>query len=153
MTRCTHTTRSGFSIIEAVMVLVLVLVVVGSMLPAVQRVMRHSRVNRAAGVASADFYLAQSLAARARQPIRVEVDEAAKTVELRLYSTDSLLQTRRYGADGEFALEALSASPASVLVLPNGMASATITLSIGADATFQRQVKMSRAGQIRIIRD
>lgn len=135
------------------MVLVLVLVVVGSMLPSVQRVMRHSRVNRAASVASADFYLAQSLAARAREPIKIEVDPAAMTVELRLYSTDSLIQTRRYGSGGDFILDALSASPASVLVLPSGMTSATITLSIGASATFQRQVKMSRAGQIRIIRD
>jgi hypothetical protein len=40
-----------------------------------------------------------------------------------------------------------------VLVLPSGMASATITVSIGSAATFQRRVKLSRAGQIRIIRN
>jgi hypothetical protein len=135
------------------MVLVLVLVVVGSMLPAVNTLTKRSRINRAVGVASADFYLAQSLAARSRQPVRVEVDPSAKTIELRLYGNDSLIQTRYYGAEGDFDVDELTASPATVLVLPNGMASATMTVSIGSSATFQRGVKLSRAGQIRIIRN
>jgi len=152
-TRCRNATQSGFSIIEAVMVLVIVLVVVGSMLPSMQSLMKHSRINRAVGIASADFYLAQSLASRAREPVKVTVNGATRTVTLRVARTDSLLLTRYYGTEGEFQVDSLSASPSSVLVLPSGMASATMTVSIGKAATFQRQVKLSRAGQIRIIRN
>lgn len=151
--RCSYSTRSGFSIIEAVMVLVIVLVVVGSMMPTVQRVLTQSRVSRAAGAASADFYLAQTLAARARQPIKLAVVTASKTVTLRLASNDSLLQTRYYGTEGEFRVDSISASPAQILVLPNGMASATMTITLGGSTSFQSQVKISRAGQIRIIRN
>ena len=145
------TSRSGFSIIEAVMVLLVVLVVVGTLTPRLASILSHSRINRAAGIVASDFYLAQSLASRAREPVKITVSSAAKTVRLSLYSNDSTLVTRYYGTEGEWKVGSLSASPATTLVLPSGMTSASITVSLTYE-DYTRQVKLSRAGQIRIIR-
>lgn len=143
--------RAGFSIIEAVMVLLIVVVVVGTLTPSVQRQLTRSRINRAARVAAADFYLAQALSNRERQPVTVRFDPVAKTAVIRVSSPDTVLSRRFYGSEGEFKLQEVSAVPASVVVLPNGMASSTITVSLG-DGTYTRRVRMSRAGQILVLR-
>lgn len=140
----------GFTTIEAVMVLLIVVVVLAVLTPAVVRQLMHSRVNRAASVCAADFYLAQSLAARNRLPVRVIFDVASKTASLRL-PNDSLLLVRYYGTLGEFKLPSLGASPTTVQVLPNGMTNGTITVTL-SDGVYTRSVRMSRAGQIRILR-
>ena len=140
--------RHGFTTIEAVMVLLIVVVVVMSLMPAVATQITHSRINRAASVVAADFYSAQSLAGRNRAPVRVIFDPTAKTASLRL-PNDSLLLRRYYGSEGEFKLPSFSASPAQVQVLPSGMTNTSITVSL-SDGTFTRQVRMSRAGQIRV---
>lgn len=133
------------------MVLLIVAVVVGSLTPSVLRILTRARINRAAGVVAADFYLAQSLAARTRTPMTVFFSSSNKTGIIRLASSSTTVyQTRYYGSEGEFKLPTFSASPASVNVLPSGMTSASITVSL-SDGTFTRQVRMSRAGQIRIL--
>jgi len=132
------------------MVLLIVVVIVAWLTPAVSRQLTHSRINRAASVCAADFYMAQSLAARNRQPVRVVFDSTAKTATLKL-PNDSTLLVRYYGSQGEFKLPSFSASPGVVQVLPNGMANTTITVNL-TDGTFLRQVRMSQAGQIRVLR-
>jgi len=145
------TSRSGFSIIEAVMVLLVVLVVVGTLTPRLASILSHSRINRAAGLVASDFYLAQSLASRARQPVKVTVSSAAKTIRLSLYSNDDSLALRYYGTEGEWKVGSLSATPTQILVMPSGMTSASITVNLTYE-DYTRQVKLSRAGQVRIIR-
>jgi hypothetical protein len=132
------------------MVLIIVLVVVGSLVPSVNRQIAHARVNRAASVGAADFYLAQGVAGRMRWPVRVTVDQRAKTISLKTV-TDSLIQRRYYGTEGAFKLIVFNAEPLQVQVLPNGMTNATITVTFG-NGTYQRQVRLSRAGQVRILR-
>jgi type II secretory pathway pseudopilin PulG len=141
----------GFTTIEAVMVMLIVVVVVASLTPAVARQITHSRINRAASVCAADFYMAQALAARNRQPVRVVFDSTAKTATLRL-PNDSILVVRQYGLTSTFKLPSFSASPGVVQVLPSGMANTTITVNMTDKAGFVRQVRMSQAGQIRILR-
>ena len=132
------------------MVLIIVLVVVGSMLPTANRQIAHARVNQAANVGAADFYLAQGVAGRMRRPVLVAADLTAKTISIKTM-TDSLIQRRYYGTEGEFKLTVFSAAPLQVQVLPNGMTNATITVTFG-NGTYQRQVRISRAGQVRILR-
>lgn len=135
---------------EAVMVLLVVATVVGALTPSVIRQLTHARINRAANVIAADFYLAQSLAGRQHQPVTMQFSPGAKTTTITDPQTATTLYTRRFGPESEFKLTTFSGTPASVQVLPNGMSSASVTISIG-DATYQRQIRMSRAGQIRII--
>lgn len=132
------------------MVLVIVLTVLGSLAPVARRQINHARINRASGVVAADFYLAQSLAAKARSPVKVVFDATAKTAFIQL-PNDSVLQRRYYGPESEFKLVSLSASPSQVLVLPNGMTNGSVTVTL-TDGEYTRQVRMSRAGQIRVLR-
>jgi hypothetical protein len=133
------------------MVLLIVVVVVGSLTPAVSKQLTHSRINRAASVCAADFYMAQALAARNRMPVRVVFDSTAKTATLKL-PNDSTLVVRQYGLSSSFKLPSFSASPTVVQVLPSGMSNTTITVNMTDKGGFVRQVRMSQAGQIRILR-
>ena len=145
-----HRSRTGFSIIEAVMVLLVVATVVGALTPSVIRQITHARINRAANVIAADFFLAQSLAGRQHQPVNVVFSPGAKTTTISDAGSGTALYTRRFGPESEFKLTTFTATPASVQVLPNGMTNASVIVSIG-DASYQKQIRMPRAGQIRII--
>lgn len=143
--------RSGFSIIEAVIVLLIVATVVGALTPSVVRQITHARINRAANVIAGDLFLAQGLAGRRRAPVIVTFDASAKTVTVTdSRNTSTVYTTRRYGPQSEFKIPQFTASPSALVILPNGMANTAVTVTLG-DGAFQRQVRMSRAGQIRIL--
>ena len=150
MIACRPRPRSGFSTIEAIIILLIVMIIVGTLTPTVQKQLTHTRISRAARAASADFYLAQALAQRERQPVTVTVDSIAKTITLKISTPDTVLQRHYFGTEGEFKLPKIYASPKSIVVYPNGMSSTSITVSM-SDGTFTRQVKMSRAGQILVL--
>ena len=133
------------------MVLLIVLTVVAALTPGVTRSISHARVNRAANVVAAQFYLAQSMAGRQHKPVSMLVSPGLKTITISDAVTSTVLLTRSFGKDSEFNLLALSASPATVYVLPTGMASASVTVTVG-DPSYQQQVRMTKAGQIRILR-
>lgn len=143
--------RSGFSIIEAVMVLLIVVVVVGALTPAVVRQITHARVNRAANVVAADFFLCQALAGRQHSPVTLALDSVAMTSTItNPFPTSTTLFTRHFGKDSEFKLSVLRSSVAGVQILPNGMVNASVTITIG-DGSYTRQVRMTRAGQVRVL--
>ncbi len=139
----------GFSLIEAIMVLLIIATVVGALTPSVIRQITHGRINRAASVIAADFYLAQSTAARTRKPVSMTVDSTAKTVTVIDTQTGTSLYTRQFGSSSEFKLQGLAGVPASIVVFPSGMLSAAVAVSVG-DASYLRHINVSRAGQVRI---
>jgi type II secretory pathway pseudopilin PulG len=143
---------AGFSIIEAVMVLLVVATILAALTPGVIRIMEHARVNRAANVVAAQFYVAQSLAGRQRKPVLLTVSPSAKTITIRDAGTAATrLAIRYFGSNSDFKLRSLTATPASVYILPNGMASTSMIVDVG-DASYKQQVRMTKAGQIRILR-
>ena len=142
--------HSGFTLYEAMMVLLIVGIVVGALTPSVRRQLTRGRINRAANVMAADLMLAQSIAGRQRIPVRVTYDltnTLVTVVDSRAAATNYL--TRRLGMDSDFKLTTLTASPTSVLVMPNGTASTGLTITV-SDGSFQRQIRMTRAGMIRV---
>lgn len=142
--------QAGFTLYEAMMVLLIVGIVVGALTPSVRRQLTRARINRAANVMAADLMLAQSIAGRQRIPVRVSYDVINKlvtVVDSRASATNYL--TRRFGLDSDFKLTSLSASPTTLLVMPNGMASTGVTITL-SDGSFQRRVTMTRAGLVRI---
>ena len=143
--------RLGFSMIEAVMVLLIVATVIGALTPSVVRQIAHARVNRAANVIAADFFLAQSLAGRQHGPVVVAFDSTNKQTTITQPPPASTnLLTRRFGIDSEFKLTTFTATSSPVQVLPNGMASVAVTLTVGSGG-YTRQIRMTRAGQIRVL--
>jgi type II secretory pathway pseudopilin PulG len=150
--RCPKRPAAGFSIIEAVMVLLIVATVIGALTPGVVRTLSHARINRAANVVAAQFYLAQSMAGRQRRPVTLTVNATTKTITIAdAVSPFAALAVRQFGTQSEFRIASFVASRPSVYILPNGMANAADTVSV-SDGTYTQRVCVSRAGQIRILR-
>ncbi|MFI4978482.1 MAG: GspH/FimT family pseudopilin [Solirubrobacterales bacterium] len=139
----------GFSTIEAVMVLLIVAVVVGSLIPTLHRQLTHARINRGANTIASDLLQAQSLAARQHAPVTVRFDSTAKSVVItRTVQADTLVR-RYYGAGGDFNFQTFTPSVSSAIVFPNGMVSTAVTITISGES-LTRTITMSRAGQVRI---
>jgi type II secretory pathway pseudopilin PulG len=149
---CGDSATAGFTIFEAVMVILIIFVVVASLIPRVSTTLAHSKVNRAAYVIASDFLLAQSLAARQHTPIVVAVNSTALTLTISQPAPSStVLRTDYFDKSSAFQLAALSATPASAQVMPNGTATASMVVTVGG-ADYYHQVRMTLAGQIRIIK-
>ena len=142
----------GYSLIEMATVLL-----VGGVLSAVaitrlSPVAGHAKVRGAANVVAGDLQYAQMLAARHRRPIAVIVASATQQYLIRdRDDPTNVYRTRVLGLGSGFDLDELTAAPSSsVEFYPNGLARATTTLTLGLHG-FQRQVRLTRAGQIRIL--
>jgi len=61
----------------------------------------------------------------------------------------TIYRARNLGLSGDYKLDELSATPATLEVFPNGVAALSATFTIGL-AGYQQQVTFSRAGQIRV---
>ena len=142
----------GYSFIEmltAVIVFgILLSIAIMSMAPS----LRQAKVRNAASVLAGDLHYAQALAVQHRRPIAIIVVEATKQYIIRERDNPTIVyRTRSLGPDSDFALDQFTASPTtSVEVFPNGVARQTTTFTIGLD-TYEREVRISKAGQIRII--
>src|SRR5687768_12572748 len=136
--------RAGFTLVEALIAIVILGILVGALAPVVSRQISHSRVNNAAHLLAADLENALSLAGRQRSPVRVTVDPAQRTVLIADRATGNVITLRSYGPTSEFKVETLSASPASVDLLPQGRATSATTLTV-AIGPYSRQVTLSRA--------
>lgn len=138
----------GFTIIEALIVVVIMMTVVGAMMPSMAKQISRARVNRAVNTVASDFLMAQSMAGRQRAPVTMTFDGSAMTTTIS--SQGTTLITRRFGSSSEFKLTGFSASPTAVIVLPNGMANQSVTVTV-TGAGYTRQARMSRAGQVRLL--
>jgi len=138
----------GFTIIEALIVVVIMMTVVGAMMPSMAKQVSRARVNRAVNAVASDFLMAQSMAGRQRAPVTMTFDGAAMTTTIS--SRGTTLITRRYGSSSEFKLTGFTASPSAVMILPSGMASQSVTVTV-TGAGYTRQARMSRAGQVRLL--
>jgi hypothetical protein len=64
--------------------------------------------------------------------------------------SDSVLRTHYFDPASDFHLAALTATPTSVQVMPNGTTSASMVVTIGSVTDYYHQVTMTLAGQIRV---
>jgi Tfp pilus assembly protein FimT len=133
-------------------VLVVVLIVgVMAMIagPAMSRIVRHNRVNRASTLIAADLQNAFAVAARQREPIRVQADSVTKSYQFVDRKTGQVLRIRTfYGDTSEYKLTRLVFSPIAIDVFPNGVSSAQLTVDL-SNGDYARQVTASTAGFIR----
>jgi prepilin-type N-terminal cleavage/methylation domain-containing protein len=142
--------RHGFSIMELMAVVVILGIMASFAGPALSRITRHQRVNRAATVIASDLQNAFAVAARQRQPVRIQADANTRSYQFIDRKTGAVLRIRTfYGDTSEYRLSKLVFTPATVDVFPSGISSSAVVVDLG-NGDYNKQITASTAGFIRI---
>jgi type II secretion system protein H len=142
--------RAGFSIIELIAVVAILGIMASIVGPAMSRIVRHNRVNRATTVIASDLQNAFAVAARQRQPVRILADNATRSYQFVDRRTGAVLRIRTfYGDTSEYRLDKLIFAPATIDVFPNGISSAPLQIDL-ANGDYAKQIKASTAGFVRV---
>jgi prepilin-type N-terminal cleavage/methylation domain-containing protein len=143
--------RHGFSMMEMLVVIVILGVLAAMVGPAMSRVVRHNRVNRSATLIAADLQNAFAVAARQREPVRIQADAATRSYVFVDRRTGAVLRIRTfYGDTSEYRLTRLTFTPSVIDVFPSGVSSAALVVDL-ANGDYTRQVTASTAGFIRTL--
>lgn len=142
--------RQGFTVLELIAVVVILGIMASFAGPAFSRIVRHQRVNRAATVIATDLQNAFAVAARQRQPVRIQADANTRSYQFIDRKTQAVLRIRTfYGDTSEYHLSKLVFTPATIDVFPSGISSAAIVIDL-ANGDYAKQITASTAGFIRI---
>ena len=144
-----HRLRFGVTLVEALIAIAILGILVGALAPVVSRQVSHARVNDAAQVLTAQLEQAIAVAARQRRPVRITVNGPQRLLVLTDRASGTVISQHAFGAQSDFKLESLSASPASIDILPQGFATSAATFAVGI-GSYSRQVTVSRSGLVRL---
>jgi prepilin-type N-terminal cleavage/methylation domain-containing protein len=143
--------RLGFSILELILVVVIFGILATIAGPAMSRVVRHQRVNRAASIIASDVQNAFAVAARQRQPVRIQADASTRSYQFVDRATGTVLRIRTfYGDTSEYRLSSLVFTPATIDVFPSGVSSSAIIIDL-ANGDYSRRITASSAGFVRLV--
>jgi len=146
-------TRIGFTIFELLVVVVILGVLATIMGPATSRIVRHNRVNRAATVIASDLQNAFAVAARQREPVRIQADASTRSYQFIDRKTGTVLRIRTfYGDTSEYRLTSLVFTPATIDVFPSGISSAPVEINL-ANGDYSRKITASTAGFVRVTKN
>ena len=146
-----YSARGGFSLFEMLIVVAILGIMATMVGPAMSRIVRHNRVNRAATVIASDLQNAFAVAARQREPVRIQADAATRSYQFVDRKSGAVLRIRTfYGDTSEYRLTKLEFSPTTIDVFPSGVSSAKVTIDL-ANGDYSKQITASTAGFIRVI--
>jgi Tfp pilus assembly protein FimT len=114
--------------------------------------LEHAKVNGAASILASDLQYAQLLASRQRKPVVMILNTTARSYVIRDRANAALVyRTRDLGSDTDSALDQMAVLPSpTVVIFPTGVTQATTTFMLALKG-FQRHVRITRAGQVRVI--
>ena len=142
--------RLGFSLFELIAVVAILGILAAIAGPAMSRIVRHQRVNRAATVIASDLQNAFAVAARQRQPVRIQADATTRSYQFVDRKTNAVLRIRTfYGDTSEYRLTKLVFTPTTIDVFPSGISSNAVTIDL-ANGDYSKQITASTAGFVRI---
>lgn len=142
--------RTGFTMVEILAIVAILGILATVMGPAMSRIVRHQRANRAATVIAADLQNAFAVAARQREPVRIQADPASRSYQFIDRKTGAVLRIRTfYGDTSEYRLSSLVFTPATLDVFPSGISSSALTVDL-ANGDYARRITASTAGFIRL---
>lgn len=142
---------AGFTLVELALALVMIGILAAIITPRIAMVLQRSSARQAAGVVSTDLEQAVSLAMRLRVPVRIACDcPNGRLLITNRNNGEPLFSRQLGGAAGGFYLQAMSLSPATTDVYPNGVTSGALTVTL-TTAVGTRQVVLSSAGFARVL--
>ena len=147
------TTRGlrGFTLFELLIVVVILGIAATMMGPAMSRIVRHQRVNRASMIIVSDIQNAFAVAARQREPVRIQADAASRSYQFVDRKTGAVLRIRAfYGDTSEYRLSSLVFTPATFDVFPNGISSSPVIIDL-ANGDYSKRITASTAGFVRLV--
>jgi type II secretion system protein H len=140
----------GFSIVELIAVVAILGIMAAVAGPAMSRIVRHQRVNRATTIIASDLQNAFATAARSRQPVRIQADNAGRSYQFVDRASGTVLRIRSfYGDTSEYKLSVLNFNPATLDVFPDGVSSAPLTVGL-ANGDYAKTITASTAGFVRV---
>ena len=146
------TTRGlkGFSLFELIVIVVIIGIVATMAGPAMSRIIRHQRVNRAATIIVSDLQNAFAVAARQREPVSVQADATTRSYQFVDRQTGAVLRIRAfYGDTSEYRLTSLVFTPTTFDVFPSGVSSDAVKINL-ANGDYARVITASTAGFVRL---
>ena len=136
--------------VETLVVVALIGILATMVGPAMSRIVRHQRANRAAMVIAADLQNAFAVAARQREPVRIQADATTRSYQFVDRKTGTVLRIRTfYGDTSEYRLTTLVFTPATIDVFPSGISSSAVTINL-ANGDYAKTITASTAGFIRV---
>lgn len=142
--------RAGYTIIELLIVMITAGILMSLVIWRAGPALERARARQAVAVVAADLQYAQLVAARQREPVVVTVNPSLKLI-LVASRGGTIFRQRFVGPDTEFRLETLDVDPvSSIEIFPNGAATSNLNVTAATNG-YRRQVRLSRAGQIRIV--
>ncbi len=142
--------RSGFSMLEMLLVLIVIGILVTLTVPKIARAVQHERVNRAAQVIVQDFQNGFALAGRQRSPVRLTFTTSLQQYVFSDRATGVAIMTRILSTGADYSLTSLATTANTVDVLPNGIGSTPFSVTI-ANGTYSRTITASSAGFVRLV--
>jgi type II secretion system protein H len=145
-----HFRALGFTIFELLVVVAILGILATMTGPAISRIVRHNRVNRAATVIASDLQNAFAVAARQREPVRIQADAASRSYQFVDRKSGAVLRIRTfYGDTSEYRLTKLQFDNPTIDVFPNGVSSKPLVIDL-ANGDYARQITASTAGFVRV---
>src|SRR3989304_3952359 len=143
------TRRGGFTLLEVLVVLTIMVILAGLGGVRLGSGFEHAQGRRPPAMLSADLQYAQGLAARQRKPVVVIFNPSLRFYIIRDRGSAVVYRQRFVGDETDYGAETLTSHPSSAVeFFPNGAARTTTTFTIGVKS-YQRQVRLTQAGQIR----
>ena len=147
--------RSGFTFIEILVVFIVFSAVMAISVRSVGDTLRRDRVAKVGAIVGSDIEQAFSIAARQRLPVRMLIDRTNKTLTIVDRNTPTLIyKTRSFARTGEYALDSLWSNRDTIDIMPNGLATDTLKLSLviktRGGAPYAKSVRASKGGLVRL---
>jgi prepilin-type N-terminal cleavage/methylation domain-containing protein len=142
--------RSGFSLIEVSLALIVLglLTLIG--LPRVRGAMARHRLDRAAALVAADLEHAFAMAQAEGKPVQLACTCERGSYQVTDRSDGAVRLDRTLTADSNYAVEGLAFSSRVVDIFPSRIASSADTVTISAGG-YTRRIIMTISGEVRIL--